>query len=106
VGVMVEVVPVVVMPVMMMTMTAIHHMPHSPAVHHLSTATMPAAVIASFGFGGQERGHNGNNRCDQGDKCSALEHSVTPWVRRRAYPGRGLPMSLKTRLLAVLAITK
>jgi hypothetical protein len=74
VSVMVEVVPVVVMPVVMMTMTAMHHVPHSSAVHHLPTATITAAVIARFGIGGREPGHTSNNRCGQGNNCNALEH--------------------------------
>jgi hypothetical protein len=103
---------VVVMTVMtvMVVMAVMTVMAMAAAVHHMPTAaTVAAAVTAAMtGFSTRdgERRQADNNRCGKGEDCSALEHVSGSLVcSAGAHPRSRAPVSLKTRLTAVLAIT-
>ena len=95
-----------VMTVMTVT-TAVHHVPAATTVAAPTvTTTVAAAVTAGFGTSDGERRQADNNRCGKGEDCSAFEHVSGSLVCSAGIiPGSVLPMSLKTRLAAVSAIT-
>jgi hypothetical protein len=101
-AVMVVVAVMVVMTVMTMMAATVHHMPAAAV-----TTTVAAAVTAGFSTGNGERRQADNNRCGKSEDCSALEHVLGSLVcPAGAHPRSRTLLSLKPRLMNVLAITR